>query len=288
MTDGTVGTFNLQQQSGFGSGNTALTLGGATLNFDLSATGADQLAVNVGSAAVSGVNTIGITTLGSSLTAGQSYNLISASSGLNSGGSFQFADGQSNEVVTVGGQTYTLTLNSSPTIEHVVVSSGAAAGGGPTAVGGGGAMFTNITSPGVFTDTFLEPTTPAALQEAIGEVADGEINFVLPSQTVQLWELGFAGSFTGDATVTLHFDPSLIGDVPLSDLYVEHYEDGAWVIPPDQVINTMNDTITFETDGFSPFVLAAVPEPSSLLLAGMGAIGLVFVVAKRRAFVRAS
>ena len=59
MVDGAIGTFNLQQQSGFGA-NTALTLNSATLNFDLSQSGADRLVVGVGKAAVSGANNIGI------------------------------------------------------------------------------------------------------------------------------------------------------------------------------------------------------------------------------------
>ncbi len=62
MTDGAAGIFDLQQQTGFGAANTALTISGATLNFDVGAA-ADGLRVNVGKAAISGTNTIGITPL---------------------------------------------------------------------------------------------------------------------------------------------------------------------------------------------------------------------------------
>ena len=92
--------------------------------------------------------------------------------------------------------------------------------------GGAQANFGTITSPGDFTSNFLEPATPAALQAAIGAVAAGQIDFQLAGGAAQLWELAYSGTFTGGATVTVHFDPSAIGNTPLSDLYIEHYENG--------------------------------------------------------------
>lgn len=263
LRDGAIGTCAIA----------SLASTAATLGFDLGASGADQIKIT-NAPSLNGANTIVISPFGSNLSPNQTDNLITAPSGLNTGGTFQFADGLPTEIVTLGGNTYTLGLQNSAVAESIRVSSGATAGGGPTSIGGGGATFTNITTPGAFTDTFLEPTTPVALQQAIGESAAGEINFVLPSQTVQLWELGFTGGFSGDATVTLHFDPTLIGNTPLSDLYIEHYENGVWVVPPNQTVDFTGDTITFETDGFSPFILAAVPEPSSLLLVMIGFVAI--------------
>jgi hypothetical protein len=71
--------------------------------------------------------------------------------------------------------------------------------------------------------------------------------------------------------------------VPLSSLYVEHYDHGSWVIPSDQVVDTTNDTITFTTDGFSPFVLAEVPEPCTIVLLGIGAVSLLAYAWRKRA-----
>ena len=82
MTNAAVGTFNLQQNASFAA--TALTISGATMNMDLS----------------SGVNSIDITTVGSSLTVG-SYSIITASSGLNAG-TWQFVGGGTTKAVTVG------------------------------------------------------------------------------------------------------------------------------------------------------------------------------------------
>jgi hypothetical protein len=117
MTDGSVGIFNLNQQSGFTG--TALTLNNAILNFDLSNVGADSIVVNRGSAVVSGSNVININGIGSSLTSGGNYTIISAPSGLN--GNFVFSSGGTSEAFTVGSTHYKLTLNSSGTAETIHV-----------------------------------------------------------------------------------------------------------------------------------------------------------------------
>lgn len=119
LADGTIGTFTVNQSSGVG-----LTLGsggaGTILDFDLSSSGADSL-IDTAAASVSGANTIDIATLGSSLTTGTPYTLISAASGL-SGGTFDFSNGQQTETVAVGGANYTLTLTPSDTAEQLTVS----------------------------------------------------------------------------------------------------------------------------------------------------------------------
>ncbi len=117
MTDGGIGTFSLNQQSGFAG--TALTLGGATLNLSSRSDGADSILVNTGAAAVSGTNTISITGLGTSLTPG-TYTLISAPGGLS--GTLLFPNSSTSEALAVGGTPYNLTLNSSGTAETVLVS----------------------------------------------------------------------------------------------------------------------------------------------------------------------
>jgi autotransporter-associated beta strand protein len=118
MTDGATGTFNLTQQSGFS--DASLSVNSAALNFNLSSTGSDQLA-DAGSAAVSGTNTINITGLGSSLSSGCTYTLVSATSGLS--GNFVFANGTPIQNLTVGGHTYTLALRNTDTAETVTVGS---------------------------------------------------------------------------------------------------------------------------------------------------------------------
>jgi hypothetical protein len=133
------------------------------------------------------------------------------------------------------------------------------AGGGPAAVGGASTSFANVSADGKFTSNFIEPTTPQALEEAVGALAAHQSNFGLSGDTIQLWELNFTGTFSGLATVTLHFDPALVGNFPLSELFVEHFHNG-WVRPENQVVDTVNDTITFTTDSFSPFILGGAND----------------------------
>ncbi len=119
MVDGAIGTFNLRQQTSFAA-NPALTLGGATLNFELGTSAADELNVGAGQAAVSGTNTIGIAAVGASLTPG-TYPLITAPAG-GLTGTFQFAGGAMSAYVPAGSSFYQLTLNNSATAQTVTVS----------------------------------------------------------------------------------------------------------------------------------------------------------------------
>lgn len=48
-------------------------------------------------------------------------------------------------------------------------------------------------------------------------------------------------------------------------------------------VNTLENTVTYVTDSFSPFQLGLVSEPSSFLLAACGAIALVAWRRKRNA-----
>ncbi len=117
MVDGAIGTFNLQQQNGFAS--PALTLNGATLNFDLSSSGADELVVSHGNASVSGANTIGISAVGATLASGV-FPLIAAPAGLS--GTYQFAGGGNQTYATVANNIYQLTLNYTDAVQSVAVA----------------------------------------------------------------------------------------------------------------------------------------------------------------------
>ena len=160
-------------------------------------------------------------------------------------------------------------------------------GGGPTIVGGAGVALSDITGTGSLNSNFYEPGNPSALATQFNSLgvpaAYSQISFMLAGTSAQLWDIAFSGTFTGDATVTLHFDPSLLGNTPLSSLEIEHYTGGHWVVPANQVVDTVNDTITFTTDSFSPFILAdiATPEPSSVVLLGLGAMALAAVSRRR-------
>ncbi len=120
MVDGSIGTFNLLQQSGFAA-NPALSLSGGVLNFDLSSGGADKLVLGVGQASVSGANKIGIALVGASLASG-TYPLITAPAGGLSGTFQLLPGGVTTAYVSAGGNFYQLTLNNSSTAESVTVA----------------------------------------------------------------------------------------------------------------------------------------------------------------------
>jgi hypothetical protein len=147
------------------------------------------------------------------------------------------------------------------------------AGGGLASVGGIQVNPSMITTDGSLTSTFAT-TTAANLGQTIGATAAQQINFALAGSTVQAWDIQFTGTLQGLSTVVFHYDPTLIGSIPEMDLRIEHYENGAWVVPTGQVVDTVAHTITFQTDGFSPFVLAQTPEPSALVLLSMGVVAL--------------
>jgi autotransporter-associated beta strand protein len=122
MTDDFVSTFNLVQESTFAGAALTVTTG-ATLKFSLGTAGTDRLAVTK-TAAVSGTVTVTLDTTGAaSLTPG-TYDLITAESGL-SGGTWQLTGG-TTQTVTVGGNDYDLTFNTSDTTVSVTVASGGA------------------------------------------------------------------------------------------------------------------------------------------------------------------
>ena len=142
--------------------------------------------------------------------------------------------------------------------------------GGTTDVGGVVANLNAISTAGTLSAT-LVAATPAELAASTGQV-----NFSLPANTTQFqqWNLGFTGTFTGGAQVTFNYDPSLLapGQDP-SQLQIYHFDhSGNWV-PLTGVLDSVNHTITVNTDSFSPFALGAVPEPMScalLMLMGGG------------------
>ncbi len=148
-------------------------------------------------------------------------------------------------------------------------------GGGPSSVGGISVAPSAITGNGDLTSTF-STISPADLSQAVGATAAAQVNFALAGPTVQAWDIQYTGTVAGANTVVFHYDPSLIGSTPESELRIEHFENGAWVMPAGQVVDTVAHTITIETDGFSPFVLAQVPvpEPASIVLLALGGVAI--------------
>ncbi len=168
----------------------------------------------------------------------------------------------------------------------ISIGAGAAGhtGGGSMNEGGVSVTFDNVGSGGTFSSTFDTPVFED-LASYLPTAAAASVNFILPGESLQVWDLTFDGEFTGMATVTLGYDESLLS-VLEEDLGIFHFHDGSWNYVTDGfVLDTDANTITIEVDGFSPFMLGvtpAVPEPASCLLAVIGLLGLGLLIRRSR------
>ncbi len=124
MIDGASCTFNLQQEA-TGPGTALTVTNGATFKFDLGNTTADQLNVT-NAVSVSAGATVNVTldTSGATALTTGTYNLIStAVAGLMTGGpTWQFTGGGTTQVVSVGGNLYSLTLDANDVLISVTVA----------------------------------------------------------------------------------------------------------------------------------------------------------------------
>jgi hypothetical protein len=151
--------------------------------------------------------------------------------------------------------------------------------GGASATGGLSATFDAITSPGTFAVETMA-LQPGADPSILGVPA---FTFGTPDRVLQVWQIDFSGEFTGQTLLTFNYvDKSLpVGSDP-SKLAVMHFANGQWQQLPTVHLDTANHLITVATDSFSPFALAVVPEPSSLLLSLCAAAGVSAVRFRRR------
>ncbi|MBI2824809.1 MAG: PEP-CTERM sorting domain-containing protein [Planctomycetia bacterium] len=97
------------------------------------------------------------------------------------------------------------------------------------------------------------------------------------SANAQIWDVQYAGSLNGGmATLVFHYDPALLPQgTDESQLGIWHFSSlrNQWEF--GGTVDPSADTITYMTDSFSPFELGvAVPEPSSVALAGLAAVAL--------------
>jgi hypothetical protein len=53
-------------------------------------------------------------------------------------------------------------------------------------------------------------------------------------------------------------------------------------LPGTPVFNFTNSTVTFQTESFSPFMIVLTPEPSSLVLLGIGLLGVAAAAVRNR------
>ena len=163
----------------------------------------------------------------------------------------------------------------------VAAGSGASTtlGGGASQTGGVAATFSEVTGAGEMIAHYgNESTGDFALQFLTDPAAMDPVAGMVPGDNAQHWLVDFeGGTFTGPVTLTFCYDDTLLPPgFDENQLVLLHYTDGAWETLTPSAINTTLNTITFDTDSFSPFVLGTpVPEPCSAMILAISACGLL-------------
>ncbi len=173
-----IGIVAIHQNATFGG--TALTLSGATLDFNVNNSGVSSVVVD-GPASVSGTNLINLTPLDSLTYAPATYALITASAGL-SGGTFQFSGGVTTE--TLSGNSYKL-VNTD--------------GAEELAVNGGATVPLNAYWTGSISTNFLDGGNNTATNFATDGTGSTNTNY-LPGATTNVF-LTASGAASAAATL---------------------------------------------------------------------------------------
>jgi PEP-CTERM motif/WD40-like Beta Propeller Repeat len=163
------------------------------------------------------------------------------------------------------------------------VDSGAGVAGdvlGGVGFGGGiGFEFDNVAAEGILTAEFF--------REAIGDLDPdlaSSIDFVLPGDTMHLWDLSFDGVFSDGVSLTFTYDEALLGaGVAESNLAIYHQLDGGgWEELTTLARDLEANTITVQVGSFSNFSVGVVPEPSSIILLALGTVGWILLWRSQR------
>ena len=147
-------------------------------------------------------------------------------------------------------------------------------GEGSGTPGGLDAVFDDVTGGGSFTSEYIQ-VPQNDLDDLLGGINSGAANFAIGYDPVQLWDINFDGEFSGPVEVTFGYDDTNLTLQQEQNISIWHFEDNEWVSLPKIGIDTTANTVTVITTSFSPFVLSAVPEPSTSVLA-LAALCMVF------------
>jgi len=125
---------------------------------------------------------------------------------------------------------------------------------------GGLEVTLDATEGGALTADY-DTQTPQERSDCVAAGTCPPLNFAVPGTEAQQWQIDFAGSFTGLATLVFRYSQALLGSFAESQLAVYHFVQGAWKRLPT-VVDAVNDRLTVQVpaaDGFSPFVIGAIP-----------------------------
>lgn len=184
------------------------------------------------------------------------------------------------EIVIIGmgdssGGWYILTpheVDSDPLPQGPGVGANLLGGSGGSQPGGLDLTFDNVLTGGTLSAVYRQTDATSFANGYLNNPSD--IGFVLsglPGGNVQFWEVALEGGAFDMATLTVHYDDSLLPvGFDETTLGISHYHEGVWENLSAAARDTFANTITFETTGFSSFVLT--PEPATLSLLALGGL----------------
>jgi hypothetical protein len=165
------------------------------------------------------------------------------------------------------GASFTITLQLDAGQAGFGVGSGGASLLGGSGTTGGLDMLLDVTTGSGLLSASFQQATLADITSGFGVA----LPFALPGSLTSLWEITGGEDFEGTAQLTFAYDPALLPvGFDETELAIAHLENGIWELLTGSV-DTDANTITVETDSFSPFSLVSVPEPAAgwLLLAAL-------------------
>lgn len=157
--------------------------------------------------------------------------------------------------------------------------------GGSSTVGGVSATLSSSNTGGTFSVQQI-PNQTGLPQEAL---VAAEVNPVFAVSTAalasdpQIWNVDFDGDLGGTIELVFHYDSSLLpAGLDELTLGIWHFNSNTSEWEFGGTVDPVADTITYSTDNLSPFQLGVVPEPSTVVLAAMGLVGLAAGGRRRR------
>ena len=221
MTDGAISTFQLVQEATFAGTQLLITNNGvSTLKFNVGNSGADLLAVS-GTAAVTNTVIISLDTSLMTSPVPGTYDLITAASGLTSGGAtWQLPTGGTTTNITVGANNYSLKLNTNSDTD-ISVTVASLGGSSPTANPDSASTYWNvpvmIMAVANDTDPNSHPLTIVSVSPTNGTasiVNSTNVLFTPTSGFARTGHVGYTitngngGSATSLVTITINTPPT--------------------------------------------------------------------------------
>jgi probable HAF family extracellular repeat protein len=144
------------------------------------------------------------------------------------------------------------------------------------------ASFSSSATPGVLQVQHFtsESQLPADAQSKLFELQVFLGTLQVPVSDMPIWDVTYTGVLNGPLTLTFNYDPTIT--LGLAGLKIAHFNSVTQHWDVGGAVDLVHHTITFTTTSLSPFMLVAVPEPSTAILSAIGLLALTAVAGRKR------